>query len=49
MIGDIILYLRTLFKQTFCIHDYKYKSMEIGIQMFTSRKCTKCKREKWRS
>lgn len=46
MIGDIFLWLRTKIKQSFCVHDYSFKSMEIGLQIFTTKTCKKCNRMK---
>lgn len=44
MIGDIFLYLSTKLKQSFCIHDYHFKGMNVGLQHFTTGKCQKCGR-----
>lgn len=40
MVGDIILKLIEFFKQTFCIHDYKWT----GKLDFRYEECTKCGR-----
>ncbi len=48
MIGDLYLFIRKLFNQTFCIHNYKHKIVECGMQQFTYKVCDKCKREIWR-
>jgi hypothetical protein len=42
MIGDLIINLRDFFRQTFCLHDYKY------VETFDSGffRCKKCGRIK---
>lgn len=44
MIGDLILWIKQFFKETFCIHDYKNHYIhQIGTSY---EKCTKCGRIK---
>lgn len=42
MIGDIYLFIRQFFKQTFCIHEYTYRR----IYDYSYRECNKCGRVK---
>lgn len=42
MIGDIYIFIKKFFKQTFCIHEYFRKSIDIP----TWRVCKKCGRVK---
>lgn len=41
MFGDMVLWIKKLIKEMFCIHDYKY----VSYLSFT-KECTKCGREK---
>lgn len=46
MIGDIILFLKVLYTQTMCIHDYKPDRFGIILGGHSNRICCKClKRE----
>ena len=44
MIGDIILALNRLFRECFCIHDYRYSVRPCGLQEFEIGECKKCGR-----
>ena len=46
MIGDLIIYLKKIIKQTFCKHEYKIISININRQTFNIYTCKKCGREK---
>lgn len=42
MIGDIYLFIKQFLKQTFCIHEYVYKEIDI----YCLEECKKCGRVK---
>ena len=46
MVGDIVIRIKTLLKQCFCIHDYKYSSRMIGGSTICFKDCKKCSRTK---
>ena len=46
MIGDLIIYLKKIIKQTFCKHEYKIITRDINRQTFNIYTCGKCGREK---
>ena len=44
--GDLILWIKTWFKENFCIHDYKAKEMGIfGEIVYICKKCGRIKPE----
>ena len=42
MIGDLYLFIRKLFNQTFCIHNYKPDRIGIITNLNNKRICSKC-------
>lgn len=44
MIGNIILFIKTHFKKTFCEHEYYFIPYERNVSDYCCRKCGKVKR-----
>ena len=49
MIGDLILKMKKILRQTFCIHDYNVKTRDVAFQSFNIYTCKKCGRIKSRN
>jgi len=47
MLGDFILWLKRVYKQQTCIHDYKSVADKSLAGTFDHYECKKCDRWKW--
>lgn len=47
MIGDLILWIKKVWKQETCVHDYKFEFDRTGLGKFDHHECNKCGKWKW--
>ncbi len=47
MIGDLILWMKKVWKQQTCVHDYKIHYDKTGLGRFDHYECDKCDKWKW--
>ncbi len=47
MIGDLILWIKKVWKQQTCVHDYKIHYDKTGLGRFDHYECDKCDKWKW--